>query len=96
MESDSELRARIRGAVLQGLLMTDIKPEEIEDEAPLFGEEGLGFDSVDALEVAFIIEDTFGVRLPEGESERAVFTSIRTLGDYVIAHRPPPGGADPS
>ena len=57
-------------------------PETIEDDAPLFGA-GLGLDSLDALQLAMVIEEKLGVRIPEGAEARAIFGSVRTIADYI-------------
>lgn len=60
--------------------------EEIDDDAPLFGE-GLGLDSLDALQLAMAIEDRFGVRVPEGKAAAApVFASVASLAAFVAAN----------
>ncbi|MEN9580556.1 MAG: acyl carrier protein [Pseudomonadota bacterium] len=60
--------------------------EEIDAEAPLFGE-GLGLDSLDALQLAVAIEERYEVSLPEGEAARAVFASVRSLAQYIEAQK---------
>ena len=59
---------------------------EIEDAAPLFGE-GLGLDSVDALELAIEIERTFNITIPDDEDNRKIFRSVDTLATFISANR---------
>ena len=68
-------------------LNLDIGPEQIEPDAPLFGE-GLGLDSIDVLEVALVISKRYGFQLrSDSEDNIRIFTSLRTLVMYIAAHR---------
>ena len=64
----------------------DITPEDIDAEAPLFGE-GLGLDSIDALEIILILEKNYGVRLANSAEAKPVFYSVKTLAEYVMQNR---------
>ncbi len=57
--------------------------EDLLTEAPLFGPESLGLDSLDALQIAVAVEERFAIRLPEGAEARPVFRSIATLAAYI-------------
>ena len=59
-----------------------IKPEDIHDDMPLFGE-GLGLDSLDAVEIVVILKKHLGVTIADSEQAKRVFTSIKTLADFV-------------
>jgi acyl carrier protein len=68
-------------------LNLEVKPEEIEPEAPLYGE-GLGLDSIDILEMALAISKTYGVQLrSEDENNRKIFASLRRLNEHLQEHR---------
>ena len=54
-----------------------------DEDAPLFGTGGLGLDSLDALQIAMLIEEKFGVRMPEGDEARPIFKSVSTLAEFV-------------
>jgi acyl carrier protein len=73
---------------LKGLLVKElnlsIKPEEITDDMPLFGE-GLGLDSLDAVEIVVILKKNLGVTIVDGEQAKQVFVSMKTLTDFVEA-----------
>lgn len=72
---------------MRSLNLEDVRPEEIETDAPLFGE-GLGLDSIDALELGLALKKAYGITLTaESEEARRVFTSVATLAEYIAAHR---------
>lgn len=77
-----ELKQRIKALIIEELDLRDRTPEDIEDQAPLFGE-GLGLDSLDALQLAMAIEERFGVAIPEGEEAKAIFASVEQLAAYI-------------
>ena len=72
------------------LALEDIQPDQIEDDAPLFGE-GLGLDSLDAVEIVVLLQRHFGLEVKDMEMGRKVFQSIRTLSEYVYENAPKTG-----
>jgi acyl carrier protein len=74
--------SRIKRLIVESLNLEGMKPEMIEDEAPLFGE-GLGLDSVDALELVVALEKEFGIRIKSQEIGREVFSSVSTLSQFI-------------
>lgn len=68
--------------IIVGLGLEDIKPEDIDDYAPLFGK-GLGLDSIDALDLAWIIKRQYGVMLKDFSEAYTVFKSVAVLADYI-------------
>lgn len=78
-----ELKQRIKDVIVTGLMLEEVKPEEIENAAPLFGDAGLGLDSVDALELAIEFERAFGIKIPDDEASRIIFTSVDTLATFI-------------
>lgn len=84
MQQDS-IEERLKRLIVDSLMLEDIKPEDIETEAPLFVE-GLGLDSIDALELALAIYDEFGVQTEQGnEKNREIFYSVKSLAEYIRA-----------
>ena len=82
-----ELEAQIKQLIVDALMLDDVTPEQIVTDAPLFNE-GLGLDSIDALELAIALDKTFGVKIrAEDEGTRAVFRSVATLAAFVAENR---------
>lgn len=77
------LEQRIKEVIVDALMLEDVTPEEIEDDAPLFVE-GLGLDSIDALELAMALGKEFGVRTSaEDERNREIFHSVSSLATFI-------------
>lgn len=72
--------------LIEELNLEEITPEEIDAEAPLFGD-GLGLDSIDALEVILILEKYYGVKLANSAEAKPVFYSVKTLAEYIMQNR---------
>lgn len=78
-----QLEDRLKVLIVETLALEDVPPESIETEAPLFGE-GLGLDSIDALELALAIHGEFGVRTEENdERNREYYYSVKSLADFI-------------
>ena len=87
MASVSGLEAEIKALIVEALALEDVKPEEIETEAPLFVE-GLGLDSIDVLEVALAVSRQYGVKLrSDDEASPKIFSSLRALNQHIQEHR---------
>jgi acyl carrier protein len=82
MSEAAATTARIKRLIVDSLNLEGVRPEMIEDEAPLFGE-GLGLDSVDALELVVALEKEFGIRIKSQEIGREVFSSVSTLSQFI-------------
>lgn len=77
------LEDRIKHLIVDALMLEDVKPEEIETDAPLFVE-GLGLDSIDALELALALHKEFGVRTEaDDERNREIFHSVASLAEFI-------------
>jgi len=81
----SEIAQRAKQLLISGLRL-EISPEEILDSEPIFGT-GLGLDSIDALEFVVLIEEQFGVAIPDEEVAKRVFASIDALADFILDER---------
>jgi acyl carrier protein len=83
----SDLKREIKQLLVSELNLTGRDPNSIEDDAPLFGTGGLGLDSLDALQIAMLVEEKFGIRVPEGDEARPLFRSVSSLADFIGAAR---------
>ena len=81
-----DLVLELKKLIINTLKLEDITPQDIEDDAPLFGE-GLGLDSIDALELVVSLEKTYGVFIPDSEVGKKVFRSVNALAEFVKTHR---------
>ncbi|HEX7372250.1 MAG TPA: phosphopantetheine-binding protein [Thermodesulfobacteriota bacterium] len=81
-----DLVLELKKLIINTLKLEDIAPGDIEDEAPLFGE-GLGLDSIDALELVVALEKTYNVFIPDSEVGKKVFRSVTALAEFVKTHR---------
>jgi acyl carrier protein len=73
---------RVKRLIVENLHLDGLTPEMIDDNAPLFGE-GLGLDSVDALELVVAVEKEFGIKIKTNEIGREVFSSVATLSQFI-------------
>lgn len=83
---ESPTRAELKALIVKALNLDGITPESIADDAPLF-DQGLGLDSVDALELVVAIEKKYKVKISETDTIRDAFRSVATLSDYVASLR---------
>jgi acyl carrier protein len=83
VEPTNSLIEKIKQLIITRLKLVDMTPEMIENNAPLFGE-GLGLDSIDALELVLGLEKEFGVIIPDAEVGKKVFQSVMTMAQYVL------------
>ena len=81
-----ELIEELKASIIEALNLEDLTPADIDADAPLFGE-GLGLDSIDALELILLMERNYGIRLKDAAAGRQVFQSVRVMAEYVMAHR---------
>jgi acyl carrier protein len=89
------MRTEIKQLIIDQLYLEGMTPDMIDDEQPLFGE-GLGLDSVDALELVVVLEKAFGIKIEGGDATRQAFASVATLSDLVDRLRAPGAGPSPA
>lgn len=83
-----ELEAEIKALIVKALNLEDLSPEDIGAEEPLFGEAGLGLDSIDALELGVALRKTYGIKVETVSDEvRHHFSSVRNLAAFIRANR---------
>ena len=82
-----EIETKLKETVVSALDLEDLTPADIETDVPLFGE-GLGLDSIDALELGMAVKKAFGVSFPSNPADnKQIFRSVKTLADYVEAQQ---------
>lgn len=81
-----KLKTQLKEQILEALSLDEMKPEEIDDNAPLFGE-GLGLDSIDALELIVLMEKQYGIKLSNPAEGKEVFKSINVMAEYIAKNR---------
>jgi acyl carrier protein len=81
-----DLIDKLKHEVIQQLNLEDISPEDIDPDAPLFGE-GLGLDSIDALELIVLLEKNYGIKIEDPKDGKKIFFSIRTMAQYITEHK---------
>lgn len=91
MSDATELKGQIKRMLVEDLMLK-IGPEEIGDDQPLFGPEGIGLDSVDALQLVVALEKHYGLKVSDPEVARGIMKSVNTLAEAVSAHSNPQGG----
>jgi acyl carrier protein len=84
--SEPDLRAEIKEMLVKNLML-QVTPEQIGDELPLFGPDGLGLDSIDALELVVSMEKTFGVGVPNSDVASKALRTVNTIHDYILEKR---------
>lgn len=81
-----ELIEELKKEIIEVLNLEEMSPDDIDAEAPLFGT-GLGLDSIDALELIVLMEKKYGIRLADASEGKKIFTSVRTMAEYVSKNR---------
>jgi len=81
-----DLIPKVKQMIIDSLRIEGMSPDEIETDAPLFGE-GLGLDSIDALQLVVAMEKDFGVVVPDAATGSSVFASVRSMAGYIAEHR---------
>lgn len=75
----------LKNLIIKSLNLEDISPDDIDDNLPLFGEQGLGLDSVDSIELVLAVEKEYGVKIARTENYQNIFSSILSLLNYINA-----------
>ena len=78
-----ELILNVKKLIIQRLKLEELSSDDIDTDAPLFGE-GLGLDSIDALELVIGLEKEYGVSIPDAEVGKKVFQSVRAIAQYIV------------
>ena len=81
-----ELILELKSEIIKVLNLEGMKPEDISDNGELFGE-GLGLDSIDALELIVLLEKNYGIKLKDPAQGKVIFKSVRTMAEFIQANR---------
>lgn len=81
-----DLKKDLKEMLVRDLKLQDVNPEEIADDDPLF-EEGLGLDSLDAVELVVLINKHYGIQIQDMEEGRVAFASINALADFITTNQ---------
>ena len=81
-----DLILELKNEIIKVLNLEGVKPEDISDDGELFGD-GLGLDSIDALELIVLLEKNYGIKLKDPAQGKEIFKSVRTMAEYVQANR---------
>lgn len=78
-----ELIEKLKVQLIEALNLEETKPEDIDPAAPLFGEEGLGLDSIDALEIILLLDKEYGIKIANPAEGKKIFYSVQTMVDCI-------------
>ena len=81
-----DLIPKLKKEIINELQLEGIAPEDVDPEAPLFGE-GLGLDSIDALELVVLLDRNYGIKIQASKEGPKIFYSIRTIAEYILDHQ---------
>ena len=77
----------LKEQIIEALNLEDMTAADIDNDAPIVGEDGLGLDSIDALELIVMLEKNYGIRLANAKEGKDVFKSVRIMAEYIEQNR---------
>ena len=81
-----DLIQKLKVEIIEALNLEEMEPGDIDPDAPLFGE-GLGLDSIDALELIVLLEKNYGIKIEDPKDGRKIFYSVRTMAEFITEHK---------
>jgi len=87
MMNREELKAELKQHIIKYLNLMDFEPEDIKDDMPLFGDEGLELDSIDSLELTVMLEREYGVKITNPTEGRKSLVDVNSMADFIIASK---------
>lgn len=82
-----QLITELKQQIKEALNLEELSLEDFDENAPLFGEAGIGLDSIDILEIIVLLEKKYGIRITDAKEGKAIFSSVKSIAEYVNAHR---------
>lgn len=82
----TQLKEQLKKQIIEFLNLTSVKPEDIKDDEPLFGE-GLGLDSIDSIELIVLLNREYGIVIEDPKEGRKILVDLNTMADYIEKHR---------
>ena len=82
-----DLILKLKKEIIDQLQLEGMTPEEVDPEAPLFGEEGLGLDSIDVMELVVLLDKNYGIKIRAPKEGPKIFYSIKTIAEYIMDHQ---------
>ncbi len=79
----SDLKETLKEQIIEQLNLEDLTPADITNEGPLFGDDGLGLDSIDALEFIVLLESNYGIKIADPSEGKDIFHSVDSLAAYI-------------
>jgi Phosphopantetheine attachment site. len=86
-QTTEQIIAELKEQIIKALNLDEMTPEDMDATKPLFGSEGIGLDSIDALEIIVLLEKNYGIRLTNAAEGKKIFTSIENIAKYVSENR---------
>jgi acyl carrier protein len=81
-----ELIQKLKEEIIEVLNLEEMEPDDIETDDPLFGD-GLGLDSIDALELIVLLEKNYGIKIEDPKDGRKIFYSVRTMAEFITENK---------
>ncbi len=78
---------KLKLQIIEALNLEELVPEDINEEAPLFGPDGLGLDSIDALELIVMLEKNYGIKLSDPAKSKEVLSTVNSIAAYIAANK---------
>ena len=86
MQTKEELVTELKALIIKQLNLEEVAPDSFDENTPLFGE-GLGLDSIDALELVVLLDKNYGLKIQDPKAARKVFENVRTMVEYIQENR---------
>jgi acyl carrier protein len=87
-EATPELKSEIKKMIMDTLNITDVRPEDVDDEKPLFGSDNaLTLDSVDAIEIIMALQRSYGIRIADQTTARYVIRSVNSIAEFILTEK---------